>query len=176
MPSDRGFECIGLLHHQSTSTAEVCLREGVPAEYLYKERSSYDTIGNAFFSLVDFSAPRAWRSFFIYSSEFHIERTRKTFNWVYGARECTENGGSDAAYELTFIGVDNVGLGPDTLRARREKERQSLESLSEKINSYTSLPEIHEFVHQKHGCYSVRQQHLFGVRNPGVSDAALDSY
>lgn len=150
--------------------AEVALREGVAAECLYKERSSYDTIGNALFSLVDFSAPRAWRRLLVYTNRFHLERTRAAFEWVYGSR------GSGGPYELEFVGVEDIGLRAEALHARELKEAKSIASLADKVAAYASLAEIHEFVHQDHSAYCVRDQDRFGMRDAGVSDAALDSY
>ena len=61
----------------------VCLRErerererGSLSAGPSQEWSSYDTIGNAYFSLTQHVVPRAWSNVVVVTNEFHLPRTR----------------------------------------------------------------------------------------------------
>jgi uncharacterized SAM-binding protein YcdF (DUF218 family) len=64
--------------------AEYLMQKGVPASDLLKEISSYDTVGNAFFSFVIHSVPARWREIAVVTSQFHMPRTRQLFEDIYG--------------------------------------------------------------------------------------------
>ena len=51
----------GYVLHESTAYAAYLMSHGVPAGDLLKEAQSYDTVGNAYFSLVIHSLPAGWR-------------------------------------------------------------------------------------------------------------------
>ena len=51
----------GYVLHESTAYADFLLQRGIPAGDLLKEAQSYDTIGNAYFSLLQHALPAGWR-------------------------------------------------------------------------------------------------------------------
>ena len=160
----------GQIKHESVSCTEILLSEGIAAKYLYKETSSYDTIGNAYFSLIGFAIPRKWRTICIFTNDFHMERTRAAFDWVFHVN------GAGGPYELHYFGADDVGIDSETKQARLQRERKSTESVREKARIYTSMTDLHEFIHHDHGAYSVEQQHNFGKRSSDMDDTTLQSY
>jgi hypothetical protein len=51
----------GYVLHESTAYADFLLQRGIPAGDLLKEAQSYDTVGNAYFSLLQHALPAGWR-------------------------------------------------------------------------------------------------------------------
>lgn len=70
--------------HESTSCAHYLLARGVLPRALLKEVSSYDTVGNAFFSLTIHALPAGWRRLAVVTSDFHMPRTAALFRDMYG--------------------------------------------------------------------------------------------
>jgi uncharacterized SAM-binding protein YcdF (DUF218 family) len=66
-----------------TRTARYLLERGADATQLLKETSSYDTVGNAYFSLTMHAVPAAWRRIAVVTSHFHMTRTAALFRIMY---------------------------------------------------------------------------------------------
>lgn len=80
------FNRFGQVKFESTSCAEILVGLGVEAKCIFKESSSYDTIGNVYFSLVNFSIPREWHRVAVYTNDFHFERTKAIYEWIYNVK------------------------------------------------------------------------------------------
>ena len=66
--------------YEATSAAWYLHRKGVPLELLFRECSSYDTIGNAYFARVQHTDPAGWRKLLVVTSAFHMPRTAAVFD------------------------------------------------------------------------------------------------
>ena len=128
------------------------------------ETSSYDTIGNAYFSRVLFADPLGLARCCVITSQFHLARTRAAFQWVYSLRPVT------AAYQLSFEGAPDRGLESDALEARRARESASLEKLGGKIQAITTLGEFQRWLYAEHGAYAVQED------KEDLTDAELQTY
>ncbi len=82
---------------------EYAMGKGFPSDRILLEESSTDTLGNAFFSRVEFLDPNNWRRVSVVSSEFHIPRCRYLFEKVLGD-------GFSVTYESTQSGYDQSKL------------------------------------------------------------------
>ncbi|MDP2628704.1 MAG: ElyC/SanA/YdcF family protein [Nanoarchaeota archaeon] len=60
-----------------------CIKEGIPAENIFLEKRSKDTIGEAFFTKKDFVIPNNWKSLAIVSSDYHLPRAKEIFEFIY---------------------------------------------------------------------------------------------
>lgn len=78
----------GHVIHEATACAKFLLHAGLPATRILKEISSYDTVGNAFFSLTIHAIPGRWRRVAVVTSDFHMKRSAALFQhiWAAGAR------------------------------------------------------------------------------------------
>jgi hypothetical protein len=100
----------GYALHEATMCASYLIGRGVPPPAIMKEISSYDTIGNAYFSLVIHAIPAGWRHIAVVTSkhcacssraahssmhafnrrgcavagDFHMPRTQQLFTDIYG--------------------------------------------------------------------------------------------
>lgn len=60
------------------------IQQGVPNNDILKEEDSLDTIGQAYFVKKNVIVPKNWDRFSVVSSEYHIPRVKKIFNFIFG--------------------------------------------------------------------------------------------
>ena len=144
--------------------ARVLEEEGVPAEDIYLEGYSDDTIGNAYYARTMHADPAGWRRLLVITSEFQMPRTIAIYNWVFSLAAPPSGGGggatasASAAYELSFDSVpDRNALPPQVLRVRRDKEAAALASFrAGELARMTRLPQLHSWLHRRHSAYTAR--------------------
>jgi hypothetical protein len=68
---------------ESMACANLLMQQGVPGERILRETSSFDTIGNAYFSATIFSLPCSWQNVTVATSAFHMPRSRAIFEKVF---------------------------------------------------------------------------------------------
>jgi|SRR3989344_1823599 len=85
-------------------------KKNIPSKNVFLEMVSLDTIGNAVFTKKDIVLPNGWKKLIILSNDYHMNRVKKIFNFVFGD-----------GYELLFYGVktDNNDI---YLRTPEEEE------------------------------------------------------
>jgi hypothetical protein len=149
---------------ESHAGAGYLLDHGIVAGRIFCETTSYDTIGNAYFSRVQLTDPLGWRRLLIITSQFHMPRTEAIFEWIYGFD-------STVPYRLEFAAAPDDGLSETALQVRSERERASLRSVKQLRGRVTSMREIARWLFTKHKAYR-------SVREPvgPQSSALLDSY
>jgi hypothetical protein len=136
----RGFPII-----EAAAEADYLLRNGVPPNRILMEAASYDTIGNAYFSLVIHVQPRRFERLLVVTSEFHVRRTEALFRWIYGLAR---------PFDLHFEATPNDGIEARSLASRREKEDAALHTLPDLINRIHSLADLHQWMFREHGAYA----------------------
>jgi hypothetical protein len=140
---DRGFPL-----YESLVGARFLAARGIAKNRILTEKSSYDTIGNAYFSRMIHVEPAGLETLLIVTSEFHLARTREIFNWVYSLVP------RPAAYQCRFQGAPDQGLPPDILRARQQKEQKSLQRVKQLRQSLTRLDAFHRWMFTEHNAYN----------------------
>ena len=104
---------------------------GVPLDHIFEEGFSLDTIGNAYFLRASHTDPAGWRKLVIITNQFHIERTRAIFEWVFSLPLSTATKDPvEDIYDLVFVAAPNDGLSADVLAGRTAKEAASLRGLA----------------------------------------------
>jgi uncharacterized SAM-binding protein YcdF (DUF218 family) len=161
LPLDRS----GTPIYESRVAADYLLEQGYPPDRVFVETSSWDTIGNAYFARVIHTDPAGWQRLAVITSKFHLARTEAAFRWIFGAPP------SEPPYDLRFIAVPDVGLDDASLAGRVKRERASLAALQENIARYSTLQQIHTWLHSKHQAYAA---HLEPVR--AIDQHVLGSY
>lgn len=132
---------------ESQAGVEYLLARGVPANLIFREATSYDTIGNAYFSRVQFVDPMHWRNLLVITSEFHMQRTEAIFRWVYSLD-------APAPFHLQFMATENAGLNNEELRVRREHEVRSIQAIEKLNHRLTSLPALATWLFSEHEAYA----------------------
>jgi len=132
--------------HESTGLVKYLLDNGIDKNIIMREWFSYDTIANGYFSLINFSKIRNWKNIYVITSDFHLERSRFIFNWIYSL--------DNKEYNLNYIGVTDKGLDEEIITMRKEREKKSLENLKKLNKKIKNLEEFHIWFHNEHNCYN----------------------
>ncbi len=149
---------------ESIAAANYLQSKGINPQKILTETSSYDTIGNAYFSRMIHIEPREFRRLLIITSAFHLTRTENIFRWVYGLNSELK------AYDLKILAVDNVGISYQALQQRKEKEKIALANLLEIQSKIQSLADLHKWLFTEHGAYAA------GVEKISVKNTNLETY
>ncbi|PSC72031.1 Rossmann-like alpha beta alpha sandwich fold isoform B [Micractinium conductrix] len=166
----------GYVLHESTAYADWLLQRGVPAGDLLKEAQSYDTVGNAYFSLLQHAVPAGWRRIAVVTSEFHMPRTAATFDVVY-ALAGTQLHGDPSWFHLDYRPVSDEGLFPaDVLEARAAKEAAAVAAWQRNTAGMAGLADLHRWLYATHLCYSVARQHEFGRHQEDLDPKLAATY
>mmetsp|Transcript_14974 Transcript_14974/g.22672 ORF Transcript_14974/g.22672 Transcript_14974/m.22672 type:complete len:310 (+) Transcript_14974:60-989(+) len=177
----------GLPIWESTASAAYLIHElDVPPQDLFAETTSYDTISNAFFARLNFCDIAQWRKLLVITNEFHMERTKIIFDWIFHAPSDTMkndnySGGDESPYELFYLSVPDVGLSEDAIKARREKEGKSAATVKNHLSQkYTSIEKVFEFLTSEHSFYTasslVERGMDDGTAQDKVGKLVQDSY
>ncbi len=157
----RGFPIL-----ESIAAARYLIAHGIDPDKVLTETVSYDTIGNAYFARVIHANPAGFRHLHVITSAFHLPRTETIFRWVFGLAPTQP-------YALTFESVPDDGIATDTLTARIDKERASLERLHALIPTIHTLTDLHRWLYSEHAAYAMRN-HFLDV--PPPPPTAIDTY
>ena len=149
---------------ESTAGARYLIERGMRPERILCESTSYDTIGNAYFSRVQILEPLEWRRLLVITSQFHLRRTEAIFRWIYGLD-------APIPYSLEFAASPDRGLSEAALSARQAREAASLQSVQQLSARLTSLPALTRWLFTEHQAYQ-------SVRQPLMTDVgdAMESY
>ncbi len=137
----------GLTVFEAVVGATYLIENGIPKEKILPETSSYDTIGNAFFSRILHTDIRNFKKLLIITSDFHLERTKLIFEWVYSLAPKHN-------YQLEFIGTSDEAVDAVVLEARKKKEAQRMLELAITKEKITTLSELHAWIYTQHEAYA----------------------
>ena len=132
--------------HESTGLVKYLLDNGIPKNIIMREWFSYDTIANGYFSYINFTKIRNWKNILVITSDFHLERSKLIFEWIYSL--------DNTKYNLNFIGVSDKGLDTNIINSRRIREKNSIINLKKVISKINNLEELHIWFHNEHNCYN----------------------
>ena len=76
---------------------------GVRSEHILTEVNSRDTVGDAVFTRLNLVEPLGFRNFCVVTSNYHVARTRKVFNFVYGSDFSIDVIGADVEFDDSFF-------------------------------------------------------------------------
>jgi vancomycin permeability regulator SanA len=150
--------------HESTACAEYLIANGVDPAHIIREWASYDTIASVYFSLLWCVLPRQLKSICVITSEFHMGRTKKLFQWIFGIH---------GDYQFVFIAVNNGSMPESILRVRQKRERASLESILTKAEEITTKEQFNQWLFTEHKAYSCT--YLNGDKDV-IPDSEKESY
>eukprot|EP00510_Aplanochytrium_minuta_P006148 CAMPEP_0184016600 /NCGR_PEP_ID=MMETSP0954-20121128/7021_1 /TAXON_ID=627963 /ORGANISM="Aplanochytrium sp, Strain PBS07" /LENGTH=293 /DNA_ID=CAMNT_0026297643 /DNA_START=249 /DNA_END=1130 /DNA_ORIENTATION=- len=143
----------GLPVWESGATARYLIEEvGIPGEKIVIETSSYDTIGNAYFSRAAITDVRDWSRLLVITSDFHIRRTEAIFQWVFSLPAH----GRPSEYEIVFLQTSSTGLTTQQVMARKQREDASLRNVNKlkENKDIQSLASLHNWLQTHHSLYA----------------------
>lgn len=158
----------GQVVHEGTAYADYLMRRhAVPSLNILKESSSYDTVGNGYFSAMIHAVPSQWKRIAVVTSEFHMPRSRAIFEKIYHLVNESLYSEDEQQISLVFASVKDEGIfdNPRILEARKQKEMSSMVTWENNVKSITHLHDFHEWFYSTHVCYSCSRQEQFGIEN-----------
>lgn len=138
---------------ESRVGADYLIKKGVDPRWILCETTSYDTIGNAFFSRVIHVHPRGFKHLLIITSTSHMPRTKAIFQWVYGLESPYEQND----YTLVFEEVPDRGIDEELLHLRIQKEKKGLENVLCLKEIIRTFEDFHQWLFTEHGAYSASE-------------------
>ena len=159
---ERGFPIF-----EAVAAARYLMDHGIPGERILPETSSYDTIGNAYFSRVIHVEPRQFRRLLVIASDFHVPRSEAVFRWIYGLDP------RPYPFDLQFEAVADPDMDPDVLRGRLEREGRRLDETRELVAQITNLSDFHRWLFTRHDAYNAARR---AFADSDVKGPLLESY
>jgi uncharacterized SAM-binding protein YcdF (DUF218 family) len=149
----------GLPVWESTACASYLATNGnIPASNLFVETTSYDTIGNAFYTRTTHTDINGWRRLLIITNEFHMDRTQAIFDWIFGLPAVASSNKKQQPYQLFYLQSPNVGLSEEAIVARQEREAASAQTVRDVLKpQYKTLPDVYRFLTQDHSLYTAHK-------------------
>lgn len=133
---------------EAHAAAKYLAEHGVSDGQILTECSSYDTIGNAYFSRVIHIHPARLQRLLVITSEFHMPRLQAIFDWIYNLTPLP------LQFNVSYKSTPNRGMKQEALAsrlAREEHSRQALASLTSEIRTLTAF---HRWLFTEHEAYA----------------------
>lgn len=148
---------------EAMSSADYLISQHqIEPKYIFLERWSFDTLGNAFAALTMHVLPRKLKKIHLVTSDWHLPRTREIFDTVFAC-----SGASDI--ELTYAAAQNIGLSDNETELRLKRELESLETFRTMTKPMLKdMDSLHKFIFEEHGCYKAGS-HLKPMSSGSVS-------
>mmetsp|Transcript_32696 Transcript_32696/g.103501 ORF Transcript_32696/g.103501 Transcript_32696/m.103501 type:complete len:250 (+) Transcript_32696:285-1034(+) len=150
---------------EASASAQYLIRAGVDAKHIVQEAQAWDTIGNAWFTRVMHSDIRGWRRLLVVTSDFHLNRTKAIFEWVFALPPAQSSGAIEGSapgrwcgeaqcwqYRLRFVGISDEGI--EIAEERGKREAKSLEGVKQNAQTLKTMESLHEWLYTKHGAYA----------------------
>ena len=138
----KGFPII-----ESELMAKYLIKKGISKQNIRIEKFSNDSLGGAIFSKIFLVDPLNIKSIVIISSEFHIKRLKKIYNWIFNLGK--------SKYNLKFVTAPNNGIKENILLARKNKEKNDIERIKKLEEKIQNKNELLSWLFSKHAGYSI---------------------
>lgn len=149
---------------ECAASAKYLVRKGLNSRKILLERTSMDTIGNAYFSRILFIEPMRLKRLLVVTSAFHMPRAQKIFRWVYGLKP------APFRWNVKFVSASDGGLEKDLIRMKANKERIALRKLAPLLKRIRTMRDMHRFIFFEHGAYA------YGKFKPSLKGKMRNSY
>lgn len=138
----------GLPGHGSSMEAQANAAflesHGIPPSALHRDEVSYNTLGNAYTARVKFLDSNQFSRVIVVTNRFHMPRTRAVFENIFDLPPFPRHG--RFGHRLAFHEVADVGIGEDTLQARKQHEEQALRWFHQMDGTFRSLDAVGNYL------------------------------
>lgn len=131
--------------HESTSCALYLQNNGIDYKDIKKEWSSYDTIGNAFFAFLNFIIPLKLKNICLITSEFHMNRSNKIFDFLNNIFKCNIN--------IKYLKSEN-NMDLELLEIRKNREEKSIKNFIAHMENINTIEKFFDWFYKEHNAYN----------------------
>tara|TARA_Y100000780_G_C13617399_1_gene391104 strand:+ start:220 stop:864 length:645 start_codon:yes stop_codon:yes gene_type:complete len=132
--------------HESTACVNYLINNEINKEDIYKEWSSYDTIANAYFTIIKFIIPLEINKIHLITSNFHMERSLYLFNKMSKV--------FNIELEIDEYPTYN-NMDEELLSIRSEREKNTIKKYEKNIfSNIKTKKEFTVWFHEKHNAYN----------------------
>jgi hypothetical protein len=114
-------------------------------------------LDQAFFLRAIHTEFSSWRRLIVITNDWHMDRTRSIFETIFSLPLSLPSSyfSPSPRYTLEFIEVDSLLASPEILKARQEREKQSLHFfLTNTKTFWRTFNELHQWIFTKHTAYA----------------------
>ena len=131
------------------------VQNGIDEEIIFREWTSYDTIGNAYYVRVLLTDIQNWYNLTVFTSEFHFERSKTIFDFIFSLNKDELLEGVQRKYNINYIISDDSNLEKDKLSKRICKEKESNKNFIKYMKTFNvkDLKSFHNWLYNEHTCY-----------------------
>ena len=151
----------GYVIYESNKMVEFLLNNNIEKKFIKNEWSSYDTIGNGFFSFINFIIPLKLNNIIVISSKFHMKRVKLIYDYLNNIFNTNIN--------ITYIESIN-NMDRELLSIRSTREEESTKSFMKITEQIRNIEDFFKWFYNDHNCYNVKKN----ISN--ISGNILSSY
>ena len=131
--------------HECDVLAQYLIINNIPDNIIFKEWTSYDTIGNAYFCKILLTDIFNWKNLLIITNDYHMKRSKEIFEYIFKSY--------NSSYNLKYYSCpyNNNSI---LLDKRLDREETSLQKFKNLIKSFKTPMDIHKWLYSKHDCYT----------------------
>lgn len=133
---------------ECVASADYLVKHGISPRKILLERTSFDTIGNAYFTRVLFAEPMNFHRLLVITSDFHMPRVMAIFNWVYGLKPVF------SGLAIEFLSISDKGLNEELIRVKTRREKINLKNLKSLLGKIKTIREMRRFMFSRHYSYA----------------------
>ena len=131
------------IEFESCIIAKYLIDNQIPSDKIYRESSSYDTIGNMFFIRTTITDPLDLKDLIIITSDFHMERSKILADFIFNL---------DNKYNIQYIETV-TNIDKDIYHKRIEKEDNSINKFIKDMTEINSFKDFTHWLYTQHICY-----------------------
>ena len=90
------YRCDSPIFIAEAMRKHALIQHGIPHESVIADIQSRDTVGDAIFTKRNLAIPRGWFKLLVVTSQYHVERTKEIFSFIYGPKYSIEVRGSSS--------------------------------------------------------------------------------
>jgi uncharacterized SAM-binding protein YcdF (DUF218 family) len=141
---------------EARAMRDYLMYKGIPEEDLLMEELSRDTIQNAFYSGLIHLRPLAVKSVLIITNDFHIERSKIIFDYIWGDE-----------FEFQYQSVKDESIDEKIFQQRLETEKELIKFTENLFSSFKKgdISAVHDFIFNINNKYNRICRELSGELN-----------
>lgn len=138
----------GYVIYESNKMIEYLISNNIEKDKIKHEWSSYDTIGNGFFSFLNFIIPLKLNKIFVITSKFHMKRVQIIFNYFKKL--------FNIEVIIEYINSNN-NMDREILKIREKREKDSYTNFYNLTENIKTIEDFYYWFYNIHDAYNCKK-------------------